>query len=78
MGAKYREQGFKDDRSSVVRNWDILGLVGIGYDRPSGTNLGLRFGFGFLNTSGASVGNTLVYRNLILQAHVGFRIKEIE
>jgi hypothetical protein len=78
MGAKYKEQGFEDDRSASVRKWDFLGLVGFGHETDSGTQFGLRFGFGFLNTSGASVGNTVVFRNLILQAHVGFKLKDLE
>jgi hypothetical protein len=78
LGASYTETGFKDDRSDVVRKWDILGLVGFGFETDSGTTMGLRFGVGFLNTSGASVGNAVVYRNLLLQAHIGFKLKEIE
>ena len=78
LGAQYREQGFKQDRSEGLRKWDFLGMVGFGHDRDSGTTLGLRFGIGFMNTSGASVGNSVVFRNLVLQAHVGFKIKEIE
>lgn len=78
VGAKYREAGFKDDRSSGVRKWDLLGIIGFGHETDTGTTMGLRFGFGFLNTSGASVGNTVVFRNLILQAHLGFKIKELD
>lgn len=78
LGASYTETGFKDDRSDVVRKWDILGLVGFGFETDSGTTMGLRFGVGFLNTSGASVGNAVVYRNLLLQAHIGFKIKEMD
>ena len=78
MGAKYKEQGFEDDRSSGVRKWDLLGLVGFGHETQSGTTLGLRFGIGLLNTSGASVGNSVVFRNLVLQAHVALPLKELE
>lgn len=78
LGAQYREPGFVDDRSSGVRRWDLLGLVGFGHETDTGTNLGLRFGIGFLNTSGGSVGNSVVYRNLVFQAHVGFKISELD
>lgn len=77
LGAKYKEQGFKDDRSDGVRNWDILGLVGFGHETDTGTQFGLRFGVGFLNTSGASVGNSVVFRNLVLQGHVGIKLKDL-
>lgn len=78
MGATYREVGFKQDRTDVLRRWDVLGLVGFGHETESGTNWGLRFGIGLFNTSGASVGNSVVFRNLILQAHAGIRINDIE
>ena len=78
IGAKYKEQGYTADRSSGVSKWDLLGLIGFGYETDSGTAMGLRFGVGFLNTSGASVGNSVVFRNLILQAHVGIKLKDID
>ena len=76
-GAKYSQPGFKEDKSSEVRRWDFLGVVGFGYETETGTNMGLRVGVGFLNTSGASVGSSAIFRNLFLQAHVGFKIKEL-
>ena len=75
LGAKYKELGFEDDRSSVVQNLDLLGLIGFGHEQDSGLTLGLRFGVGFLNTSGASVGNSVVFRNLVLQANVAIPLK---
>ena len=78
IGAKYKEQGFEDDRSAGVQKWDLLGLIGFGHDTDSGTTLGLRFGIGFLNTSGGSVGNSVVFRNLVLQAHIGFKLKDLD
>ena len=76
LKANYAETGFKEEKTDTVRKWDFLGLMGFGYETASGGNIGLRFTLGFLNTSGASVGNTVVFRNLLLQAYVGFRIKE--
>ena len=77
LGAKYREEGYVDDRSSGVRKWDFLGIIGFGHETESGINMGLRFGIGFLNTSGASVGNSVVFRNLLLQAHIGFKLTDL-
>lgn len=77
LSAKYKEEGYKDDRSSGVRQWDFLGVVGFGHETDSGANMGLRFGIGFLNTSGGSVGNTVVYRNIFLQAYIGIKLKEL-
>lgn len=78
VGAKYKEMGFEDDRSAGVRKWDFLGMIGFGHETDYGTTFGLRFGLGFLNTSGASVGNSVVFRNLVLQACVAFPLKELD
>ncbi len=77
LQANYLETGFKEDKTATVRRWDFSGIAGLGYETASGGIMGLRFALGFLNTSGASVGNTVVFRNLVLQLYVGFKIKEL-
>jgi Outer membrane protein beta-barrel domain len=76
LSAKYSETGFKDDRTDGVQRWDFSGLIGLGHETDSGASMGLRFGFGFINTSGASVGNSVVFRNLLFQAYIGLKLKE--
>lgn len=78
LNAKYIETGFKDDRTEGVQKWDISGLIGLGHETDSGTSLGLRFGFGFTNTSGATIGSGSVFRNLLFQAFVSFNLKEFD
>jgi hypothetical protein len=78
LSANYSEEGFKDDRTELVKRWDFLGLIGLGHETDSGASMGLRFGYGFLNTSGGSVGNTVVFRNLLFQAYLGIKLKEFE
>jgi Outer membrane protein beta-barrel domain len=78
LKAQYKESGFAEDKTSSVQPWDILGLVGFGSETNSGGSMGLRFGVGFTNPSGASVGNEFVPRNLIFQAYIGFVIKEFD
>lgn len=71
------EEGFKQDITSNVRSFDLSILVGTGKETDFG-NFGLRFGWGALNTSGGSVGNSVVFRNLLMQLYVGFKIKDLE
>ena len=78
LNARYKETGFVEDKTATVKRFDILAMAGIGHETEWGGNAGLRFGFGFTNTSGASVGNSIVFRNLLLQAYISFNIKEIE
>lgn len=77
MKAKSVEEGFKEDVTSNVKMFDLSMLVGTGKETDFG-NFGLRFGWGFFNTSGGSVGNTTVFRNLLMQIYVGFKIKDLE
>jgi len=76
LSAQYIETGFKQSKTDSVKPWDFLGLAGVGHETDSGGNMGLRFAFGFTNTSGAAVGNEFVPRNLVLQIYFGFKIKE--
>jgi len=76
LNAKSIETGFEEDLTESVKSWDFLGLIGMGYETDSGASMGLRFGYGFLNTSGGSVGNTVVFRNLLLQLYIGIKLKE--
>jgi len=76
LRAKYHETGISQDRTDVVKKWDIMGLVGLGYETDFGGNVGLRFGYGISNTTGATTGNSLVFRNLLFQFYVGINIKE--
>ena len=78
LSANYSETGYKEERTDLVKRWDLLGLIGLGHETDSGASMGLRFGYGFLNTSGGSVGNTVVFRNLLFQAYVGIKLKEFE
>jgi len=72
------DEDVKFDVTNEVKRWDISGLIGMGYETSFGGNLGLRFAWGFTNTSGAPLGNDLVFRNWMLQLYLGFRIKEVE
>jgi hypothetical protein len=78
LSANYSEDGFKEERTELVKRWDLLGLIGLGHETESGASMGLRFGWGFLNTSGGSVGNAVVFRNILFQAYLGIKIKEFE
>lgn len=72
------DEDFKMDITEDVKRWDFSALVGLGYDTSFGGNAGLRFAWGFTNTSGGgSIGNDIVFRNLLLQLYLGFRFKEI-
>ena len=75
LNAKSIETGYEEDLTESVNNWDLLGLIGMGHETDSGASMGLRFGYGFLNTSGGSVGNTVVFRNLLLQLYIGIKLK---
>ena len=76
VNAKYIETGFKDDKTSSLKRWDFLGMVGFGHETDSGGNMGLRLGIGFTNPAGI-VGADFVPRNLILQGYIGFAIKDL-
>lgn len=78
LKAQYKETGFKEDKTNSVKRWDFLGMIGFGHETDAGGNMGLRLGIGFTNTSGASVGNDFVPRNLILQGYIGFVLKELD
>jgi hypothetical protein len=70
------EEGFKQDITEGLRKWDLSVVVGLGKEGDFG-NYGFRFGWGVFNTSGASVGtSSLVFRNLLLQLYVGFKLQE--
>lgn len=78
LKASYRESGFEANRTDQVKRFDLLGVAGFGHETLKGTTMGLRFGVGFLNSSGASVGNSIVFRNLFFQAHFGIKLKDLE
>lgn len=78
LSAKSIETGFEEDLTGAVNRWDLLGVIGMGHETESGASMGLRFGYGFFNTSGGSVGNTVVFRNLLLQLYIGFKLKEFD
>ncbi len=70
LNAQYREQGgYSESKTAVVQKFDIQAVAGIGREQDDGSTLGMRFAFGFTNTSGASVGNDFVARNLVLQLY---------
>ena len=75
LSAKSIETGFEEDLTTAVNRWDLLGMIGMGHETDSGASMGLRFGYGFLNTSGGSVGNSVVFRNLLLQLYIGIKLK---
>ena len=70
------EEGFKDNITDGLRKWDISVMVGLGKEVDWG-NFGARFGWGALNTSGASVASAVVFRNLLLQFYVGFKLQDL-
>jgi len=78
LSAKYIETGFKEDKTNSVKDWDLSGLIGVGRETESGGNMGIRFGLGLTNPSGASVGNEFVPRNLVLQFYFGFKLSDFE
>ncbi|MEN8248719.1 MAG: porin family protein [Bacteroidota bacterium] len=78
LKATYKETGFEEDRTSSVKKFDFLGLIGFGKDTDMGGSMGIRLGVGATNPAGASVGNTFVPRNLFMQFYVALPINEFE
>ncbi len=74
--AKFYDDGFTQSVTPEVKRFDFTGVLGGGKETGFG-NVGARFGFGFTNTSGASVGNSIVFRNIFLQLYVGFTIGQL-
>ena len=77
LKAQTNEEGFKEDITSGLRKWDLSILLGMGKEVDFG-NFGARFGWGAFNTSGGSVGSSVVYRNLLLQFYIGFNIQNLD
>ncbi len=76
LSAKFHDDGFTENVKANVKNFDFTGLIGGGKDTDFG-NYGARAGFGFTNTSGGSVGNAVVFRNIFLQFYVGFTLGQL-
>jgi outer membrane protein with beta-barrel domain len=75
--ANLHEDSFTESITQNVKRFDFTGLIGGGKETDFG-NYGARAGFGFTNTSGGSVGNTIVFRNLLLQLYVAFTIGQLK
>ena len=73
--ARIKEDGFTYPVPDKVRAFDMSALVGMSNEADWG-QYGFRFGWGFFNTSGGSVGAPNVYRNLLLQLSVGIKVSE--
>ncbi len=76
LSAKFHDDGDVRDDTDVVKKFDFTGLIGAGKDTDWG-NYGARAGFGFTNTSGGSIGNEVVFRNLLLQLYVSFMLGQL-
>lgn len=74
--AKLHEDGVTSSITDTVKSFDFTGLIGGGKQTDFG-NYGARAGFGFSNTSGGSVGNAIVFRNLTLQIYVAFTLGQL-
>ncbi len=74
--ANLHDDGFKQSITENVKRFDFTGLIGGGKETDFG-NYGARAGVGFTNTSGGSVGNAVVFRNIFLQLYVGFTLGEL-
>ncbi len=74
--ANLHDDGFTQSITSQVKRFDFTGLIGGGKDTDFG-NYGVRAGVGFTNTSGGSVGNAVVFRNIFLQLYVGFTLGQL-
>jgi len=72
------DEGIKTNITNDLKRWDFSALVGIGYDTSFGGTAGLRFGWGFVNTSGSTTSGDIVFRNILIQLYLGFKIKEVE
>jgi len=75
--ANLHDDGFTQSVTSQVKRFDFTGLIGGGKDTDFG-NYGIRAGVGFTNTSGGSVGNVVVFRNIFLQLYVGFTLGQLK
>lgn len=75
--AKLNEDGFTSSITNNVKRFDFTGLIGGGKQTDFG-NYGARAGFGFTNTSGGSVGNAIVFRNLLLQIYVAYSLGQLK
>ncbi|MCF6360479.1 MAG: PorT family protein [Cyclobacteriaceae bacterium] len=76
LSANFYDDGFKQNVVDNVKRFDFTGLIGGGKDTDFG-HYGVRGGFGFTNTSGGSVGNAVVFRNIFLQLYVGLTIGQL-
>ena len=74
--ANFHEDGFTQSVTDNVKRFDFTGLIGAGKETDFG-NYGARAGFGFTNTSGGSVGNDIVFRNLLLQLYDAFTLGQL-
>ncbi len=74
--ANLHDDGFTQSVTDQVKRFDFTGLIGGGKDTDFG-NYGARAGVGFTNTSGGSVGNAVVFRNIFLQLYVGFTLGQL-
>ena len=75
--ANFHDDGFTQSVTDNVKQFDFTGLVGAGKETDFG-NYGARAGFGFTNTSGGSVGNEVVFRNLLLQLYVAYTLGQLK
>ncbi len=74
--ANLHDDGFTQSITDQVKRFDFTGLIGGGKETDFG-HYGARAGFGFTNTSGGSVGNVVVFRNIFLQLYVGFTLGQL-
>lgn len=74
--ANLHDDGFTESVTDNVKRFDFAGLLGGGKDADFG-HYGIRAGVGFTNTSGGSVGNAVVFRNIFLQLYVGFTLGQL-
>jgi len=74
--ANLHDDGFTQSVTDQVKRFDFTGLIGGGKETDFG-HYGARAGFGFTNTSGGSVGNAVVFRNIFLQLYVGFTLGQL-
>ena len=75
--ANFHDDGFTQSVTDNVKRFDFTGLIGAGKETDFG-NYGARAGFGFTNTSGGSVGNEVVFRNLLLQIYVAYTLGQLK
>lgn len=75
--ANFHDDGYVENITENVKRFDFSALIGVGKEVDFG-NFGARFGLGLTNASGASVGSDTVFRNLLLQIYVAYRVKTLE